>query len=57
MPSKKVYNGLISIPSSLKKNIVLAEEEDTDGHCQSGIFAIINQRMFEWLDETLNNKP
>lgn len=52
---KKVYDGLISIPSSHKKHIIFTEEEGAEEHCQSGASAITNQRIFDWLDETLDN--
>jgi pimeloyl-ACP methyl ester carboxylesterase len=53
---KKVYDGLTSIPSSHKKHIIFTEEEGAEEHCQSGASAITNQRIFDWLDETLDNK-
>lgn len=54
---KKVYDGLISIPSSLKKHIVFTEEEGAEEHCQSGAPAITNQRIFDWLGEIFNKQP
>ena len=53
---KKVYDGLISLPPSLKKHIVFAEEECAEEHCQSGATALINQRIFDCLGEKLDNE-
>lgn len=53
---KKAYDGLTSLRPSLKKHIVFTEEEGAEEHCQTGAPAITNQRIFDWLDEILNNK-
>ena len=53
---KKVYDSLISLHPSPKKHIVFTEEECAEEHCQSGTTAIINQRIFDWLDEILGNE-
>ncbi|HEY6535133.1 MAG TPA: alpha/beta hydrolase [Candidatus Nitrosocosmicus sp.] len=53
---KKVFEGLVSLPPSLKKYIIFTREEGAEEHCQSGAPAITNQRIFDWLDETFNNK-
>jgi pimeloyl-ACP methyl ester carboxylesterase len=53
---KKVYDGLTSLPDSLKKHIVFTGEEGVEEHCQSGASAITNQRIFDWLDEVFFNK-
>ncbi len=52
---KKVYDGLVSLPSSLKKYIIFTTEEGAEEHCQSGAPAITNQRIFDWLDEIFRN--
>ncbi|HXT85180.1 MAG TPA: hypothetical protein VN704_12770 [Verrucomicrobiae bacterium] len=44
------------MPPSLKKYIIFTTEEGAEEHCQSGAPAITNQRIFDWLDETFNNK-
>jgi alpha-beta hydrolase superfamily lysophospholipase len=49
---KKVYDGLVSIPSSSKKYILFTEEEGGEEHCQTGATGLVNQRIFDWLDET-----
>jgi pimeloyl-ACP methyl ester carboxylesterase len=36
-----------------KKYILFTSEEGGEEHCQSGAPAISNQRIFDWLDETL----
>jgi hypothetical protein len=36
-----------------KKYILFTSEEGAEEHCQSGAPAISNQRIFDWLDETL----
>ena len=53
---KKVYDGLISLPPSLKKHIAFTEEEGVEDHCQSGETAITNQISFDWLGEILDNE-
>ncbi|MDQ4073458.1 MAG: alpha/beta fold hydrolase [Thermoproteota archaeon] len=50
---KKVYDGLVSVPSSSKKYILFTEEEGAEEHCQCGAPAITNQRIFDWLDQIL----
>ena len=39
-----------------KKYILFTAEEGAEEHCQCGAAALSNQRIFDWLDETLNNK-
>ena len=53
---KKVYDGLVSLPPSLKKYITFTEEEGAEEHCQCGAYALSNQRIFDWLDKTLDSK-
>jgi pimeloyl-ACP methyl ester carboxylesterase len=53
---KRVYDGLVSLPLSLKKYIIFTEEEGAEEHCQCGAFAISNQRIFDWLDKTFDDK-
>lgn len=53
---KRVYDGLVSVPSSSKNYILFTEEEGAEEHCQCGAPAITNQRIFDWLDHILNNK-
>ncbi|TVP41977.1 hypothetical protein NARC_10383 [Candidatus Nitrosocosmicus arcticus] len=53
---KKVYDGLTSLQPPLKKYIVFTQEEGGEEHCQCGAPAITNQRIFDWLDEILDNK-
>ena len=36
-----------------KKYILFTSEEGAEEHCQSGAPAISSQRIFDWLDETL----
>jgi pimeloyl-ACP methyl ester carboxylesterase len=48
---KKVYDALTSPKSYIK----FTEEEGAEEHCQAGAPALSNQRIFDWLDETLNN--
>jgi hypothetical protein len=48
---KKVYDALTSAKSYIK----FTEEEGAEEHCQGGAPALSNQRIFDWLDETLNN--
>lgn len=49
---KKVYDGLTG--SSSKKYILFTEGEGAEEHCQCGAPALSNQRIFDWLDETLD---
>ena len=53
---KKVYYGLVSLPPPLKKYIIFTDEEGAEEHCQCGAFALSNQRIFDWLDKTLDDK-
>lgn len=53
--SKKVYDGLVSLPPESKKYILFTEEEGAEEHCQTGALAITHQRVFDWLDEMLND--
>jgi pimeloyl-ACP methyl ester carboxylesterase len=53
---KKVYDGLTSLGPLSKKYIVFTQEEGGEEHCQCGVPAITNQRIFDWLDEILDNK-
>jgi pimeloyl-ACP methyl ester carboxylesterase len=46
---RKVYDAL----TCPKKYILFTSEEGAEEHCQSGAPAISNQRIFDWLDETL----
>jgi pimeloyl-ACP methyl ester carboxylesterase len=46
---KKVYDAL----TCPKKYILFTVEEGAEEHCQCGAPAISNQRIFDWLDETL----
>jgi pimeloyl-ACP methyl ester carboxylesterase len=48
---KKVYDALTSPKSYIK----FTEEEGAEEHCQGGAPALSNQRIFDWLDKTLNN--
>jgi hypothetical protein len=52
---KKVYDGLVSLPPESKKYILFTEEEGAEEHCQTGALAITHQRVFDWLDEMLND--
>jgi len=54
---KKVYDGLVSVPSSSKEYILFTKEEGAEEHCQSGAPAITNQRIFDWFDQILMNNP
>jgi hypothetical protein len=36
-----------------KKYILFTSEEGAEEHCQCGAPALSNQRIFDWLDETL----
>ncbi len=47
---KQVYDALTSPKSYIK----FTEEEGAEEHCQSGAPALSNQRIFDWLDKTLN---
>jgi pimeloyl-ACP methyl ester carboxylesterase len=49
---KKVYDGLVSVPSSSKRYILFTVEEGGEEHCQTGATGLVNQRIFDWLDET-----
>jgi pimeloyl-ACP methyl ester carboxylesterase len=51
---KKVFEGLTS--TSSKAYILFTEEEGAEEHCQCGAPALSNQRIFDWLDETFDNK-
>jgi pimeloyl-ACP methyl ester carboxylesterase len=53
---KKVYDGLISLPSESKKYILFTEEEGAEEHCQTGALAITHQRVFDWIDEILKDQ-
>jgi pimeloyl-ACP methyl ester carboxylesterase len=46
---RKVYDAL----TCPKKYILFTAEEGAEEHCQCGAPAISNQRIFDWLDETL----
>jgi pimeloyl-ACP methyl ester carboxylesterase len=46
---KKVYDSL----RCPKKYILFTSEEGAEEHCQCGAPALSNQRIFDWLDETL----
>ncbi len=37
-----------------KKYILSTLEEGDEEDCQSGALSLSNQRIFDWLDETLN---
>ncbi|MDQ6862714.1 MAG: alpha/beta fold hydrolase [Thermoproteota archaeon] len=47
---KKVFEAL----SCPKKYILFTADEGAEEHCQCGAAALSNQRIFDWLDETLN---
>jgi pimeloyl-ACP methyl ester carboxylesterase len=47
---KKVYDAL----TSPKSYIRFTEEEGAEEHCQGGAPSLSNQRIFDWLDKTLN---
>jgi pimeloyl-ACP methyl ester carboxylesterase len=49
---KKVYEGLVSVPASSKRYVLFTVEEGGEEHCQTGATALVNQRIFDWLDET-----
>jgi hypothetical protein len=36
-----------------KKYILFTEEEGAEDHCHVGALSLANQRIFDWLDETL----
>jgi hypothetical protein len=38
-----------------KKYILFTAEEGAEEHCQCGASALSNQRIFDWLDETMKN--
>ena len=46
---RKVYDAL----RCPKKYILFTSEEGAEEHCQCGAPALSNQRIFDWLDETL----
>jgi pimeloyl-ACP methyl ester carboxylesterase len=48
---KKVYDALTSPKSYIK----FTEQQGAEEHCQAGAPALSNQRIFDWLDKTLNN--
>ena len=49
---KKIYDAL----TSSKKYILFTEEEGAEEHCQTGSLSLSNQRIFDWLDETFQNR-
>jgi pimeloyl-ACP methyl ester carboxylesterase len=49
---KKVYDAL----KCPKKHVLFTAEEGAEDHCQLAALSLSNQRIFDWLDETLNNK-
>jgi len=49
---KKVYEGLVSVPSPSKRYVLFTVEEGGEEHCQTGATGLVNQRIFNWLDET-----
>jgi hypothetical protein len=51
---KKVYDELTSATS--KNYILFTEDEGSEEHCQCGASALLNQRIFDWLDESFNYK-
>ena len=46
---KRVFDAL----TCPKKYILFTEEEGAEEHCQTGAPALSNQRIFDWLDETI----
>lgn len=48
---KKVFD-MLTCP---KRYILFTEEEGAEEHCQSGASALSNQRIFDWLDDTMKN--
>lgn len=38
-----------------KKYILFTVEEGAEEHCQCGAPSLSNQRIFDWVDETLKN--
>jgi hypothetical protein len=38
-----------------KKCILFTVEEGAEEHCQCGASSLSNQRIFDWIDETLKN--
>ena len=50
LATKKVYDAL-TFPM---KYILSTSEEGDEEDCQIGVLALSNQRIFNWLDETLN---
>ena len=49
---KRVFDAL----TCPKKYILFTEEEGAEEHCQTGAPALSNQRIFDWLDETIKQK-
>jgi hypothetical protein len=41
--------------TSSKKYILSTAEEGAEEHCQCGAPSLSNQRIFDWVDETLKN--
>jgi pimeloyl-ACP methyl ester carboxylesterase len=48
----KKVNDALTCP---KKYILFTTEEGAEEHCQCGAPALSNQRIFDWLDETMKN--
>src|ERR687897_1269620 len=48
---QKVYDAL----TCPKKYILFTVEEGAEEHCQCGAPSLSNQRIFDWVDETLKN--
>jgi pimeloyl-ACP methyl ester carboxylesterase len=46
---KKVFEAL----TCPKKYILFTEQEGAEEHCQTGASALSNQRIFDWLDDTI----
>ena len=46
---------LYDLLKSPKKYILFTEEEGAEDHCHVGALSLANQRIFDWLDETLEN--
>ena len=49
---KNVYDAL----TSPKKYLLFTEEEGAEEHCQTGSLSLSNRRIFDWLDETFQNR-
>jgi len=47
------YLGILLINVSNKKLVHFSEEEGSGGHCEMLARSLYNQRIFDWLDETL----